>query len=115
TLGLSLWLGLCLCRPDRHAEGHMLAVTHWRLIKMSSAAINHSPRIASITPPRRQIIAATNAAPQAIRIANIATGPQRSGVDSGSAPHLGQTRSVTSYPVPQRKQTGIKTRLTSKR
>ena len=51
-------------------------------------------------------------APQAIRIANIATGPQRAELNSGGAPHEGQTRSVTSYPFPHREQTGIMIRLT---
>ena len=38
-------------------------------------------------------------------------GPQRSGVDSGGAPHDGQTRSVTSYPLPHCAQIGISLRF----
>ena len=29
-VGFIGWLGLSLCISDRHAEGHMLAVAHWR-------------------------------------------------------------------------------------
>jgi hypothetical protein len=36
-------------------------------------------------PPRRKTITARDAAPQAIRIANITIGPQREGVNSGGA------------------------------
>src|SRR5262249_30402461 len=31
--GFIEWLGLSLCISDRHAEGHMLAVAHWRHAK----------------------------------------------------------------------------------
>src|SRR4029077_6361457 len=75
---------------------------------MSSAPPNHAPRITATTPPRTQTITARNAAAQAIRIANIATGPQRGGVESGGIPHDGQTRSLASYPLPHRSQTGIR-------
>src|SRR5215467_4305309 len=77
------------------------------MIKMSAAPASHSPRITAITPPRTQTIAARNAAPQAIRIANIAITPQRGGVNPGGAPHDGQTRSGPSYALPQRTQIGI--------
>src|SRR5215831_3950885 len=80
------------------------------MIKMSNAPANHSPRISAITPPRSPRIAARNAAPHAIRIANIATTPQRAGVKPGGAPHDGQTRSGPSYPLLQRAQIGISLR-----
>src|SRR5215471_8244288 len=83
------------------------------MIKMSTAPANHSPRITAITPPRTQTIAARNAAPQAIRIANIATTPQRAGVNPGGAPHDGQTRSGPSYALPQRTQIGISLRTSN--
>jgi hypothetical protein len=55
-------------------------------------------------------MAAIKAAAQANRIANIATGPQRAGLNSFGAPHDGQTRSVASYPLPHFAQTGITVR-----
>src|SRR5215471_4661732 len=85
------------------------------MIKMSTAPVNHSPRTTAIPPPSTKKIAARNAAPQAIRIANIATTPQRAGANLGGAPHDGQTRSGPSYPLPQRTQIGISLRSSNEK
>src|SRR5215469_1640550 len=63
------------------------------MIKMSTPPVNHSPRTTAIPPLSTQKIAARNAAPQAIRMATIATTPHRAGVNPGGAPHDGRTRS----------------------